>query len=81
LKYETHLRFQTKSFESYQLTFVYGGIRIGVDIIYRLHPTKKNGLKAADLFNNISGFVDSLATNSDHLLILGDFNIHNVRTK
>jgi len=43
LKCETHLHFQAKSFENYQLTF---------------------------------GFVDSLATNSGHLLILGDFNIH-----
>ena len=47
-------------------------VRVG--IIYRLHPTKKNGLKAADFFKEFSGFVDSLATNSGHLLILGDFN-------
>jgi len=40
------------------------------------HTTKKNGLKAADFFKEISGFVDSLATNSGHLLILGGFNIY-----
>ena len=65
-----------KSFENYQLTFISGGINVRVAIIYRLHPTKKNGLKAADFFKEFSGFVDSLSTNSGHLLILGDFNKH-----
>ena len=76
LKCETHLRFQGKSFENNQLTFVSGGISVRVAIIYRLHPTKKNGMKAADFFKEFSGFVDSLATNSSHLQILGDFNIN-----
>jgi len=35
-----------------------------------------NYLKAADFFKEFSGFVDSLATNSGHMLILDDFNIH-----
>ena len=48
LKCESHLGFQ--AFENYQLTFVSGGISVRVSIIYRLHPTKKNGLKAADFF-------------------------------
>ena len=43
LKCETHLRFQAKSFENYQLTFISGGISVRVAIIYRLRPTKKNG--------------------------------------
>ena len=38
LKCETHLRFQAKSFENYQLTFISGGISVRVAIIYRLHP-------------------------------------------
>jgi len=52
------------------------GDKCCVAIIYRLHPTKKNGLKAAGFFKTFSKFVDSFATNSGHLLILGDFNIH-----
>jgi len=76
LKSESHLRFQAKSFENQQLTFVSGRISVRVAIIYRLHPTKKYGLKAADFFKEFSGFVYSLATNSGHLLILNDFNIH-----
>ena len=64
LKCETHLRFQAKSFENNQLTFVSGGINVRVAIIDRLHPSKKNGLKAADFFKE---FVASLATNSGHL--------------
>ena len=46
-----------------------------VAIIYRTDPTKENDLKAADFFKEQSAFNDSLATNSDNLLILGDFNI------
>ena len=64
--------FRLSIFENYQLTFVSGGISVRVAIICRLHPTKK----AADFFNDFSEFVDSLATNSGHLLILSDFNIH-----
>jgi len=76
LKCETHLRFQAKSFEKFQLTFVSGRMSVRVAIIYRLHPSNKNGLKAADFFKEFSEFVDSLAINSGHLLRLGDFNIH-----
>ena len=64
LKCETHLCFFTE------------GIGVRIAIIYRLHPTKKNRLKAADFCKEVSEFVHSLATNSGHLLILGDFNIH-----
>ncbi|KAK2151927.1 hypothetical protein LSH36_345g00012 [Paralvinella palmiformis] len=70
------LRDSLKSFENYQLTFISGGISVRVAIIYRLHPTKKNCPKAADFFKEFSGFFYSLPTNSGHLLMLGDFNIH-----
>jgi len=56
LKCETYLRFQAKSFETYQLTFTFGGISVRVAIIYRLHPTRENGLKAADFFKEFSVF-------------------------
>jgi len=74
LKRETHLRFEV--FRKLPTDFCIWGIGIRVAIIYRLHPTKKNGLKAADIFKEYLGFVDSLTANSDHLLILGDYNIH-----
>jgi len=38
LNYETYLRFQDKSFETYQLIFVSGGILVHIAIINRLHP-------------------------------------------
>ena len=47
------------------LTFVPGVIIVRVAIIYQ---SKKNGLKVADFFKECSGFVDSLATNSGHLI-------------
>jgi len=50
--------------------FCIWGITVRVVIIYRLNPSKKNGLKAADFFWKSS------ETNIAHLLILCDFNIH-----
>ena len=66
LKCETHLRFQPEPFENYRMTFVSRQISVRLAI----------GQKAGHFFYEFSGFVDSLATNSGHLLILGDFNIH-----
>ena len=48
------IRFQTKSFENHQMTVISGGI------IYRLHPTKKNGLNTGDFFREFSEFVEKL---------------------
>ena len=76
LKLQNHFRFEARSFENYQLTFTSGGVSVHVAIVYRLYPSKKNGLKTVDFFREFSEFVDSLATNSGHLLILGDFSIH-----
>jgi len=67
------LRFQTKSFMNYQLTFVFGGMSVRIAIAYRLNPTKTNVRKAADFFNEFSEFVHSVAINSGRLLILGAF--------
>jgi len=39
--------FQVKSFENYKLILLTGEMSVRVAIIYRLHPTKKNSLKAA----------------------------------
>ena len=50
-----------------------GGISVGVAIIYSIYLTKKNAIKGADFVKECSKFLDSLATNSGHLLILGDF--------
>jgi len=55
-----NLHFQAKSFENYQLTFVYEGISVRVAIIYRLHSTKNNNLKAAEFFKEFLKFVLSL---------------------
>lgn len=76
LKFQRRPPLKVKSFENYQLTISSGGINIRVVIVYRLHPTKKNGIKSSDFFTEFAEFVDSIATSNDHLLILGDFNIH-----
>jgi len=51
-------------------------ISVRIAFIYRLRLTKKNGLKVSYFFKEVLEFLDSLATNSGHLLILGDLNIH-----
>ena len=76
LKFKQLPRFKSRSFENYQLTLTSGGTDVRIAIVYRLHPTKKNGLKSSDFFTEFAEFVDSIATSNDHLLILGDFNIH-----
>jgi len=68
--------FRLLSFENYRLTFVSEGKSVRVVSIYQLDQNKKNGLKPANFFKEFSEFVDSLATNSGHRLILCDFNIH-----
>ena len=45
-------------------------------IIYKLHPTKNNGLKTVDIFREFLEPVDSLAMNDGHLLNIADINIH-----
>ena len=52
------------------------GISIRIPIIIRLHTNKKKWPESCIFLQGFFEFVDSLATNSDHLLILGDFNIH-----
>jgi len=42
-----------------------------VAIIYQLHPSKKYVLKAADLFKEISEFVNTLATSKLILIYIG----------
>jgi len=78
-KCEAHLCSQVKYCENYQLIFASGageGVSGHVTIIYELHPTKKNGRKATDFFKEYLEIVNSVATNSVDLLIVGDFNIH-----
>ena len=48
LKFEKHYRFLARPFENYHLTFISSGVSVWVAIMYRLHPTEKNGLKAGD---------------------------------
>ena len=76
LTIEHQATFKARSFENLQLTITSGGTNVRVAVIYRLHPTKKNGLKSSDFVRKFGEFFDSVATNNGHLLILGDFNIH-----
>ena len=76
VKLDKHPKFEARSFENFQITVHSGGSSIRVAIIYRLHPTKKNGLESSDFFQEFAVLVDTFATQHGHLLILGDFNIH-----
>ena len=53
LKFEKHSRYQARSFENYQLTFMFRDVNLRVAIIYRPHPNKENGTMAEDCFQII----------------------------
>ena len=76
LKSEKHFHFQATSFENCQLTFMSIGVSARVAIVYWLDPAEKDIPKARDFFEEVSEFIDSLATSNAHLLILGDFNVY-----
>ena len=37
---------------------------------------KKNGVRNHDLFEEFASFIDTLASRTGHLILLGNFNIH-----
>ena len=73
---KTICTFRLSHYEKFQLTLVSGERSVRVALIYRLHATKKNSLKAANYFKEFSAFLDCLTTNTDHLFILVNFNIN-----
>ena len=60
INFKQHPCFQSSSFENYYLILTSGGVAVRVTVVYRLHQTKKNGLKSSDSFGEFSEFVDSL---------------------
>ena len=76
VKCETHMCSQVKSFQNYQLTFTSGWYMCSFCYYLQITPNQEKGLKAADFFKEISEFVESVAINSGHLLILGEFKIY-----
>ena len=77
LKIKTHVPYKAKSFENFQATVTCSGTTIRLAVIYRLHPQlKKNGVRNLDFFEEFGSFIDTLASQTGHLILLGDFNIH-----
>ena len=77
LKIKTHVPYKAKSFENFQATITCSGTTIRLAVIYRLHPhIKKNGVRNHDFFEEFASFIDTLASQTGHLILLGDFNIH-----
>ena len=75
LKFEKHSRFQARSFENYQLTFISGDVSVRVVIVYRLRLAKNNRSRAGNSFREMSEFVDLLTASKEHLLIIETFNV------
>jgi len=76
---EIHLLFQAKHFWKLPTGICIWDRCVPVAIIYRLNPTKKSCLNAADFVKDVLEFAESLASNSGHLLVLGYFNRHHVQ--
>ena len=74
LKVKTHAPYKTKSFENLQATVTCSGTSVRISVIYCLHPNKKkNNVTSNDFFVEFAAFIDSLACQNGHLLLLGDF--------
>ena len=65
-----------KSFEMGDFTISSVSSSLRLIVVYRLRPNKTNGLTSDMFFNEFSILLESLATISGNLLLVGDFNFH-----
>lgn len=64
------------SFEAMRLSVQVKSICFHLIVIYRVPPSKKNGLSTSDFIDHFSEYLDTIATLKGKLIIAGDFNIH-----
>ena len=70
---------KTHSFDQFEhthCTMVFKDIRVDLFVFYRPPPSRANGLKTSDIFDEWSIFLDAQILNSRDVLITGDFNLH-----
>jgi hypothetical protein len=68
--------FNAVSFESMRLAIKIKSVTIHLVVIYRVPPSKKNGLHSNQFHQEFCDMVDHLSTLKGNILIAGDFNIH-----
>ncbi|XP_072048691.1 uncharacterized protein [Amphiura filiformis] len=69
-------RLNFNSFEMGDFTIASASSSMRLVVVYRLRPDKKNKLTANMFFNEFPILLESLATGSSNLLLVGDFNFH-----
>jgi hypothetical protein len=70
-----HLKDYYRTFEFGTVTIV-GTVSCLLVVVYRPPPSERNGLKECEFLLEFEDFLGVLATVTDSLLIVGDFNVH-----
>ena len=66
---------QITSFELMEVVLTICSISLRLIVIYRMPPSKINGLKTRTFYKEFSEYVEKLSCASGKVIILGDFNI------
>jgi len=70
---------KTNSFDQFEhmhCTVVFKDTCVDLFVVYRPPPSRANGLKTSDFFDDWSVFLEAQILNSRDILITGDFNLH-----
>ena len=68
------------SFELMEAVLTICSVSLRLIVIYRMPPSKINGLKTATFYEEFSEYVEKLSCASGKVIILGDFNINYLDT-
>ena len=71
-----HISPQITSFELMEAVLTICFISLRLIVIYRIPPSKINGLITGTFYEDFSEYVEKLSCASGKVIILGDFNIH-----
>ena len=68
------------SFELMETVFTICSVSLRLIIIYRMPPSKINGLKTGTFYRKFSEYLEKLSCASGKVIIIGDFNIYYLDT-
>ena len=71
-----HVNSNISSFESIEAVITVCSISIRLVIIYRMPPSKANGIKIATFCEEFSDYLEKMSCARGNVLIVGDFNIN-----
>ena len=74
--YKVIASFPASSFEMIHLVITAGSETIRLITLYRVPPSSKNKISPTAFIDELSQFLESLASTSGRLILVGDFNVH-----